>query len=436
MGKKKRQKQFVRVRRMNWDAAFYHDLASGDAFIISEPADVSLDGQKQKSLYGPNSPLYGTSYEDEQAFIERWRCQCGEFKSRQFEGEICPKCGTPVEHRDTNIKVTGWITLGDNRIISPYYFQILSAAIGKSVFPDIIYAKYKITTDGQRVRPKEEDIDVKPSSPFAGIGVDAFYENYENIIEYFKNLKKNKSHTFDLLLKEKRRVFVSHIPIESTILRPQSVTSDTFYFNSIDKIINTMFSLSENIKNCIDVERDYILQRLQTKVNEMWNINFEELNGKEGLIRGSLLGGSINYSSRNVIVPNPTLHDNEIELSYHTFLEVFKYKIIYYIMKLDDITLSKAYNIWKASSTFNQKVYDIMMYIVDHCDIKVLINRNPTLNFYSMLLMKVKQVKPDGSDYALSVPLSILPGLNADFDGDLVQKSPNLFNCWELLLSH
>ena len=25
------------------------------------------------------------------------------------------------------------------------------------------------------------------------------------------------------------------------------------------------------------MERDYILQRLQTKVNEMWNINFEEL---------------------------------------------------------------------------------------------------------------------------------------------------------------
>lgn len=31
-----------------------------------------------------------------------------------------------------------------------------------------------------------------------------------------------------------------------------------------------------------------------------------------------------------------------------------------------------------------------------------------------MLLMDVRQVKKDGSDYALSVPLSILPGLNAD----------------------
>lgn len=36
-----------------------------------------------------------------------------------------------------------------------------------------------------------------------------------------------------------------------------------------------------------------------------------------------------------------------------------------------------------------------------------------------MLLMNIRQVKPDGGDYSLSVPLSILPGLNADFDGDL-----------------
>lgn len=37
-----------------------------------------------------------------------------------------------------------------------------------------------------------------------------------------------------------------------------------------------------------------------------------------------------------------------------------------------------------------------------------------------MLLMKIRKIKPDGDDYALSVPLSILPGLNADFDGDIL----------------
>jgi hypothetical protein len=76
--------------------------------------------------------------------------------------------------------------------------------------------------------------------------------------------------------------------------------------------------------------------------------------------------------------------------------------------------------IWSNSVEFDEKVYDIMMYIVEHDDIALLINRNPTLNYYSMLLMKIRKVKPDANDFCLSVPLSILPGLNADFDGDIL----------------
>lgn len=32
-----------------------------------------------------------------------------------------------------------------------------------------------------------------------------------------------------------------------------------------------------------------------------------------------------------------------------------------------------------------------------------------------MLLMNIRQIKKTGDDYSLSVPLSILPGLNADW---------------------
>lgn len=31
-----------------------------------------------------------------------------------------------------------------------------------------------------------------------------------------------------------------------------------------------------------------------------------------------------------------------------------------------------------------------------------------------MLLMKIRKIKPDDTDFTLAVPLSILPGLNAD----------------------
>jgi hypothetical protein len=276
-------------------------MYTGNGFTITEPVAISLDGSKQKTMYGPQSPLYGTTYGDDQAFIERYRCKCGKYKSRLFEGEICPYCHTKVEYRGSDINMTGWISLGDNRIISPFYYRVLQGALGKTVLSDIVFAKFKVTKDGQKVRPSEDEFEGKPSSPYTGIGIDAFYENYENIMEYFKSIKKAKADTIDLLIKQKSSVFVSHIPILSTLLRPQSITADTFYYNTIDKTINPLFSLSEHIKDDIPIERDLTLARLQTTVNDLWDIIFTEINGKDGHIRGEMLGGSLNYTSRNVI---------------------------------------------------------------------------------------------------------------------------------------
>ena len=55
-----------------------------------------------------------------------------------------------------------------------------------------------------------------------------------------------------------------------------------------------------------------------------------------------------------------------------------------------------------------------------------------------MLLMSIRQVKRDDSDFTLSVPLSILPGLNADrllifrmsnsMSGNAVMYSENCVN--------
>lgn len=301
MGKKNKKRTVELVRR-NWDADFFDDIISGRGFIISEPAEITLDGVKRKSLLGPQSSLYGSSYDDEQAFIERYRCDCGAFVGKKFEGHICPKCGTEVTHKDSDVNITGWICLkGNNKIISPYYYQVFIGAIGKNVFPDIINAKHKVNKDGERIQVTQEDFDTELSSPYAFIGIDEFYDKYEEILEYFKSVKPKKASTLDRLIKEKRNVFVSHIPIMSNILRPQSITSDTFYFNTIDKLINTLYSLSVSLESCEDVERDYILHRMQDKVNGMWDIAFETLNRKTGLIRGEILGGSINYSSRKHI---------------------------------------------------------------------------------------------------------------------------------------
>ena len=247
MSSKKKQK--VQLRRMNWDVEYYKDLISGNGFTITEPAEVKTDEGVTKCLYGSQSPLYGTTYSDEHAFIERYRCKCGSFTSRQFEGETCPFCGTKVEYRDSNIKITGWYNLGVNKIINPYYYMLFTEILDKKnkrVFGDIINVRSKITTNGIKEKPTEEDYESPPTSPYAGIGIDAFYNNYENILTYFQSIKKNKADVLENLKKEKASVFTTHIPIYSTLLRPQSTTSDTFYYGSIDKEISSKATRSSS----------------------------------------------------------------------------------------------------------------------------------------------------------------------------------------------
>ena len=100
------------------------------------------------------------------------------------------------------------------------------------------------------------------------------------------------------LLNNKRSVFTSHIPVYSTKLRQQSITSDTFYYGGIDKYINPIISLSKLLENASEIEEDSYLQRIQINVNKIYKYNFDLLMEKEGFIRGQMLGGPLNFTSR------------------------------------------------------------------------------------------------------------------------------------------
>jgi hypothetical protein len=56
-----------------------------------------------------------------------------------------------------------------------------------------------------------------------------------------------------------------------------------------------------------------------------------------------------------------------------------------------------------------------------------------TITFGSILKMKIRDVKKDSSDYSLAIPSAILPGLNADFDGDELNTiALEMEEFWEL----
>ena len=194
--KKSRNKLHVKIRRINWDVEYITSLRDGLGFTITEPASISIDGSKKKSMFGPRSELYGTTYGDEQEFAEQYSCECGRWKGRAFDGEICPFCHTKVKSVGDNIKITGWISLGRDKIINPYYYKLLVSAIGKQIFPDIINCRKKVDKNGKVSRPDiYSDPDKPPLSPYSGIGIDKFRQDIMklwNILRRKERIKLNQ----------------------------------------------------------------------------------------------------------------------------------------------------------------------------------------------------------------------------------------------------
>lgn len=405
--KKRISREYVKTKRLDWDVWFINSIINDEGFIISEPATISLDGRQHKTMYGPNSPLFGTSYGDDQAFMERHRCSCGAFKGLQFEGEECPLCHTKIEARDVNIKMTGWILLGSgNVIINPYWYKIFLRLIGSKIFPQIVGTDERVDKNGIRHK-LIPGVDYEQKTPYDYIGIEGFYTNFDEIINYFQKKKKKHAEELEKCKAEKSKIFTSHIPVYSTALRPSSSTADTFYFNGIDKQINPLFNLCQSIQDCEEIEKPYLQARIQDRVNTMWDFNFDLINKKEGFIRNKLIAGALNYTARCVITPRPSLRVDEVVVSYQQFRVQMKYRIIYYLMNIDGCSLSTAYYRWKDAYKFDEHVYNIMLLIIEREHPRILLNRNPTINYYSMLLMRIASVNRDPYRTTLEVPLSI-----------------------------
>jgi hypothetical protein len=90
---------------------------------------------------------------------------------------------------------------------------------------------------------------------------------------------------------------------------------------------------------------------------------------------------------------------------------------------MDKITLNEATRKWnEACQKFDRRIYLIMKHIIKNTKggVKVLVNRNPTLNYGSIVCMTVVDIKTDYEDLTMSIPVGVLGILAGDFDGDVL----------------
>lgn len=430
-----KKEKTVRFYLMDWEKEADLDFRTGEGFEITEPPYAkSMKREKkseekerrkhrEKNYNGIMSERFCSDWGDESSFSERYTCACKRRKGKKYEGEICPHCFTKVTYKDVDYKVFGWIKLGKYKIIQPGYYQLLQSLIGEEELKKILDTDINIDLNGGVSQQSSG------GSPFLNKGLIYFRENIEEIIKYYMNKNKTKVVTGVMLLSNAESIFSNVIPVYNAVLRPEASNSENYYYYDVNARYQTIFTLSNILKEereiiDNDVEEynsDKILYKIQLKLNWLYDYLLDMISGKEGFIKQQIVGGRLSWSSRCVIVPDPTLRADQIVLPYQAFLEMYKFQIIGYIKAIKKVSTKKAVNIWTlATLEFDRSVYEIMNHIIETDKPAVVINRNPTIKDGSMVPVYIRSITSDINDKNMGMPIFLLKDFNADFDGDVL----------------
>ena len=390
---------FTRLERLNLDREREEDIKSNQGFIIAPTQGIKKDIKNPMSIF---SRKFGQTIKDVNPFGNRYSCECGYTQNKVNNGTICKVCGTKVKYVDDNYQYFGWLVLKEHWIISPAFYNALRFFIGKD-FDNIIKFQSLTTDDGHQ----ERITDVK-DQPYYGIGLIEFREKFEEIMKYYLN-KNKKQANYDDIMREKDKVFTQSIPVFTVLLRPYDTDKYTFshettnqYYTMINKHV-TELNKSSNIgmknKRKGEPERKHVqdlLWKLQMKVDVLYSEIIDIIKGKKGNIR-TLFGGRCNFTSRDVIIADPTLRIDQIRLPYSGWYHAN--------LKKDKTIIAIIESIIHNSTP-------------EHYGIPVIINRNPSLGLGSLLQMYCVGISDptDKFEYVMQLPLQILPLLNADFD--------------------
>lgn len=412
--------------RRSLEVDYHTDMILHNGFEITKPNKYSEVNINIDQLV--NSPRYMDT---------EYTCDCGAFIGRDIIGQKCPRCHSEIRLRSLNFEYTGWINLGVHKVITPTYYKKLTRVLGKNMLKFILgdYKEDKSVKyndddtafeerKNRKRRGKQAANDIntirkkvaKIRHCYEGIGHDAFYRDFENImndcaLSVHEEEKK-------ILIAEKEAVFTSKIPVYSTAFRPVVKTSEDLKYPKVNKFFSSICSIQTRLPDMVlEAEITQALNDIQSKWIEAADYAIKmEMSKKKGSIRSEIVGGTFPFSMRGVVTLNYHLRDDEIEIPFSMALTAYQFVITHRLAVEHHMTLEQAY-VFINTYQRNEHVLRILNDIIAEGQWCMLI-REPAINLGSLELCRIAGIKADAEDDTISLPIEPLAGWNADFDGD------------------
>lgn len=431
----------MKLARISSGSGFNPENLVTSCEIFTRKSEIVYDdGVKYEQKKFADDGLFSPRIFGDMDSKEEYSCECGKLHGKFYEGKVCPKCGKPVKFVGMTIDKSGWIDLSRNEynadgtvskvgngfhVIMYVAYSQLEKVIGKENLRNIIQVRNTITVAGDIDTTELDEIrSQSPKNKYYFIGIEGFYKQYDEVLDYYYQLNNRDDERLYQYLKDKDAVFTDKIPVISIILRPAMRTADGLKLDEINIRYQGILKNLEILKdpNIIQIIRDLTIEQIQAEYMQLNEEILDSIKSKEGLIRKQICGTRINFSARNIISPAKAGYKmDEIVRPYLTFLELYRFELISTIKKIKNISFKEAENIWyNATLKMDEEVYKVMEEMISTHEVGVLLNRNPTISFQSIVYLRVAGIKHDYNDNTLSIHNCILSGLAADYDGDVL----------------
>lgn len=438
------------IVNLNLDDEMTKGVSSGKDFIVSPHLPITKELKAENGIF---SPKYGQNLSDMDTLINKYRCNCGRTQYKVHLGITCPWCKSKVRPINDNFDTYGWLVIKDKdmHVIHPNLYKNIEALVGGTdILINILDKKAEVDEDGHPI----PDVPDKPESakngnkahnrklknirrrerganePFYGIGMTEFYNRFDEIMQWYyekSSGKPQKKAHYDRIYEDRDKVFTHCIPVFTTHLRPYELTDNVkFSFEGVNSNYNMMSRLTTDLNKCGDLRinrHPQYVDNLLWSLQRQWNDLYKEidiiLSGKKGNIR-LLSGGRCNFSGRSVIIQNPKLRADQVILPYSFLVIVLEQQIKNILVKTYGVSYDDAHIRWSRAIDDPDKVIIQIIYGLIKSrpeGLPVIINRNPSIQRGSLLQMFCIDMS---FDYTMSLPLSVLVPLAADFDGDVL----------------
>ena len=368
-------------------------------------------------------------------------CECKLYKGVQFEGKVCPFCGTQVSSEFVeNFEQKNWVRIPDNMppILHPVFYLILRSWVGK-----VRTGASNTKNAGKKQRVAIIDFILNPEETLPDDLKDVikeqgfiyFTQHFDEIMQFllyehpkYSNTKKTED--IRKVYEEYRDVLlIREFPIMHQSFHPTHATTKV---KQIDETANIIIPAIVNLANAVFSKRKSVTQKKYIDV-QLWDIyksyieyikkNIEyKIGDKFALVRRHVISGRLNWSARAVISPLVCRHmGDEIHLPWDLALNGYKLEIINLLIERFSYTQNEALaKVMKGFMQYDDEIYQCMETLIKESPFKGLpatLGRNPTLLRSSIYLVYVTKIKKNIHDKSLNISPRIAKGMNADFDG-------------------